>query len=36
MAGVTLIAAVDAVFCLNGSFSNGRGTAPDPERSLGF
>ena len=29
MAGVALVAAVDAVLCLNGSFGHGRGTAPD-------
>jgi hypothetical protein len=35
MAGVALVAAVDAVLCLNGSFGHRRGTAPDPFRSVG-
>jgi len=30
MAGVALVAAVDALLCLNGSFGHRRGTAPDP------
>lgn len=30
MAGVALVAAVDAVLSLNGSFGHRRGTAPDP------
>jgi hypothetical protein len=34
MAGVALVAAVDAVLCLNGSFGHRRGTAPDPEGTV--
>jgi hypothetical protein len=34
MAGVALVAAVDAVLCLNGSFGHRRGTAPDPEATF--
>jgi hypothetical protein len=34
MAGVALVAAADAVLCLNGSFGHRRGTAPDPKRKL--
>jgi hypothetical protein len=31
MAGVALVAAVDVVLCLNGSFGHRRGTAPGPK-----
>lgn len=36
MAGVALVAAIDAVLCLNGSFGHRRGAAPDPEETVGL
>jgi hypothetical protein len=34
MAGVVLVAAVNAGLCLNGSFGHRRGTAADPEETV--